>query len=253
MKVPIFSVRNLSAAYGKVEAIRSVSLDVHSGTIVTVIGANGAGKSTLLNALMGLLPAQGSIRMEGEEQLNRPIAARVSSGMTLVPERRELFGSMTVEENLELGAYKLHDKAAMSVELSRTYDQFPRLKERRSQLAGTLSGGERQMLAMGRALMSRPRLLMLDEPSLGLAPKIVAETLQIVVDLKGSGVSTLLVEQNARAALEIASYAYVMELGEVTTNGPARDLLNDNRIIASYLGSHAAAANAAMQLAAEKA
>lgn len=240
MTAPILSVRNLLVSYGKVEAVRSVSLDLPRGAIVTVIGANGAGKSTLLNAVMGLLPASGSVLLDGREQLGRPIAARVADGLTLVPERRELFGAMPVEDNLMLGGFKLAKHAQMSEELERIYARFPRLKERRRQLAGTLSGGERQMLAMGRALMSRPRVLMLDEPSLGLAPRIVAETLQIVVDLQSTGMSTLLVEQNARAALEIASHGYVMELGEVTVNAPAAELLLDERIVASYLGSHAA-------------
>jgi branched-chain amino acid transport system ATP-binding protein len=240
MTQPILSVRGLSVSYGKVEAVRSVALDLPRGTIVTVIGANGAGKSTLLNALMGLLPASGSVLLEGREQIGRPIAARVADGLSLVPERRELFSSMPVEDNLMLGGYKLASKSELRDELDRIYVRFPRLKERRAQLAGTLSGGERQMLAMGRALMSRPRVLMLDEPSLGLAPRIVAETLQIVVDLQATGVSTLLVEQNAKAALEIASHGYVMELGEVTASAPAATLLGDAKVIASYLGSHAA-------------
>lgn len=239
MTEPILSVRGLSVSYGKVEAVRSVALDLPRGTIVTVIGANGAGKSTLLNAMMGLLPASGSVLLEGREQLGRPVAARVADGLSLVPERRELFSTMPVEDNLILGGYKLANKSELREELERIYVRFPRLKERRAQLAGTLSGGERQMLAMGRALMSRPRVLMLDEPSLGLAPRIVAETLQIVVDLQATGVSTLLVEQNAKAALEIASHGYVMELGEVTANAPAATLLGDEKVIASYLGSHA--------------
>lgn len=239
MTEPILSVRELSVAYGKVEAVRSVSLDLPRGTIVTVIGANGAGKSTLLNALMGLLPASGSVLLEGCEQLGRPIAARVADGLTLVPERRELFGTMAVEDNVMLGGFRLPKRADMLAELERIYERFPRLKDRRTQLAGTLSGGERQMLAMARALMSRPRVLMLDEPSLGLAPRIVAETLQMVVDLQSTGVSTLLVEQNARAALEIASHGYVIELGEVTAHAPAGELLRDEKVIASYLGSHA--------------
>ncbi len=247
---PVLSVRDLRVSYGKVEAVRGVSLDLPRGAIVTVIGANGAGKSTLLNAIMGLLPSQGSILLDGQEQRARPIAARVGSGLTLVPERRELFGSMSVEDNLLLGAFKLAGKAAMREEMERTYAWFPRLRERRRQLAATLSGGERQMLAMGRALMSRPSVLMLDEPSLGLAPRIVAETLQIVVSLKSAGVSTLLVEQNARAALEIASHGHVMELGEVTASDSAQALLGNERVIASYLGSHAAGA---MALAAVKA
>jgi branched-chain amino acid transport system ATP-binding protein len=236
----LLQVEGLCVAYGKVPAVRSVSLAVPAGTIVGVIGANGAGKSTLLNALMGLLPAAGSIRFDGVEQIDRPVAARVSSGITLVPERRELFGALTVHDNLMLGGYLLPDRRALDAQLADTYRRFPRLDERRTQLAATLSGGERQMLAMGRALMSRPRLLMLDEPSLGLAPRIVAETLRIVVELQAAGVSTLLVEQNARAALEIASHGHVMELGEVRLSAPARELLNDERVMHSYLGSHAA-------------
>ncbi len=236
----LLQVENLSVAYGKVPAVRSVSLAVPAGAIVCVIGANGAGKSTLLNALMGLLPAAGSIRFDGVEQVDRPVAARVASGITLVPERRELFGALTVHDNLLLGGCLLRHRDERQAQLADIYRRFPRLDERRAQRASTLSGGERQMLAMGRALMSRPRLLMLDEPSLGLAPRIVAETLRIVVELKASGVSTLLVEQNARAALEIASHGHVMELGEVRYSAPAHELLNDERVMHSYLGSHAA-------------
>ena len=242
MSEPILSVRNLSVSYGKVEAVRQMSLDLHKGSIVAVIGANGAGKSTLLNAIMGLLPASGSVCLDGVEQLHRPVSARVASGLALVTERRELFGSMSVEDNLILGAYLQRNKAKIRDELERTYDRFPRLKERRTQTAATLSGGERQMLAMGRALMSNPSVLMLDEPSLGLAPLIVVNVLRCVVDLQATGVSTLLVEQNARAALEIAAHGYVMELGVVTTEAPARELLKAEKVITSYLGSHAAAA-----------
>jgi branched-chain amino acid transport system ATP-binding protein len=241
----VLSVRDLSVSYGTVEAVHSVSLDVPAGAIVTVIGANGAGKSTLLNAVMGLLPARGSVLLNGVEQLRRPVAARVANGMSLVPERRELFGAMSVEDNLILGAYRSSARGAWKQDLARIYERFPRLKERRGQLASTLSGGERQMLAMGRALMSRARLLMLDEPSLGLAPIVVIEILQIVTDLRGTGVSILLVEQNARAALNIADYAYVMELGRVTRTGPARAMLEDKTIIESYLGSHTGAGEAA--------
>jgi branched-chain amino acid transport system ATP-binding protein len=233
----ILSLSSLCVSYGRLEAVRSLSLDVSAGAVVTVIGANGAGKSTLVNAVMGLLPATGSVLLDGVEQLHRPVAARVASGMSLVPERRELFGAMSVEDNLILGAYCSRGRGAIKDELARIYDRFPRLKERRRRNASTLSGGERQMLAMGRALMSHARLLMLDEPSLGLAPLMVIEILQIVVDLRSTGVSTLLIEQNARAALEMADYAYVMELGRVTRQGEAASLLKDSRIIESYLGS----------------
>lgn len=235
----LLSVRELSVAYGKVTAVRSVSLEVPTGRIVTVIGANGAGKSTLLNALMGLLPASGSINFDGIEQIDRPVASRVASGITLVPERRELFGALSVHDNLILGGYMLRDRHELAEQLEIAYQRFPRLNERRTQLAATLSGGERQMLAMGRALMSRPKLLMLDEPSLGLAPRIVQETLAIVVELQESGVSTLLVEQNAHAALQIAAWGCVMELGEIRISAPATELLCDERVIHSYLGSHA--------------
>ena len=235
----LLNVRDLCVAYGKVPAVRSVSIEVPAGRIVSVIGANGAGKSTLLNALMGLLPASGSISFEGIEQIDRPVAARVASGITLVPERRELFGSLSVQDNLVLGGYMLRNRHEVAEQLEIAYQRFPRLSERRTQLAATLSGGERQMLAMGRALMSRPKLLMLDEPSLGLAPRIVKETLAIVVELQATGVSTLLVEQNARAALQIAAWGCVMELGEIRISAPADELLCDERVIHSYLGSHA--------------
>lgn len=241
MTSAILSVRNLRVSYGKVEAVHDISLELSRGAIVTVIGANGAGKSTLLNAIMGLLPSTGSVRLDGVEQSVRSVSARVIGGLSLVPERRELFGSMTVEDNLLLGGYKLIAKAMLPDALASIYDRFQPLKARRFQLAATLSGGERQMLAMGRALISDPRVLMLDEPSLGLAPRIVQEILEVIVNLQSTGVSTLLVEQNAKAALEIASYGYVMELGEITAHGVAKDLLTDGRIIESYLGSHAAA------------
>lgn len=240
----LLNVRDLCVAYGKVPAVRSVSLEVPAGRIVSVIGSNGAGKSTLLNALMGLLPASGSISFEGIEQIDRPVAARVASGITLVPERRELFGALSVHDNLVLGGYMLRNRHEVAEQLEIAYQRFPRLNERRTQLAATLSGGERQMLAMGRALMSRPKLLMLDEPSLGLAPRIVIETLAIVVELQATGVSTLLVEQNAHAALQIAAWGCVMELGEIRISAPAHELLCDERVIHSYLGSHAVTAAA---------
>ncbi len=231
----LLSVSDAHVAYGKVEAVRSVSLDVGDHEIVTIIGANGAGKTTLLNAIMGILPLKGRATFAGEDVLRLEIEDRVASGLCLVPEHRELFSTMNVEDNLQLGAFRIA-KAATAVAFERVYTLFPRLKERRKQLAGTLSGGEQQMLAMGRALMGAPRLLMLDEPSLGLAPIIVADIFRTIGELRESGVSVLLVEQNAQAALQIADRAYVMELGEFILNGPAKDIATNQRVAASYLG-----------------
>lgn len=244
MTAPMLRVHGLSAGYGKVEAVRDVSLNLPQGAIVTVIGANGAGKTTLLNALMGVIPARGEVVLDGEAIGSLDIEARVGRGVCLVPEKRELFGAMSVEDNLRLGAYRLGSRAA-TAGLAEVFARFPRLAERRAQLAGTLSGGERQMLAMGRALMGRPRLLMLDEPSLGLAPRIVKDVFDIIVGLRASGVSILLVEQNARAALQVADHASVMELGKITLSGPAERLAEDPRIIESYLGFGAHGADAA--------
>ena len=240
MSAPILALEGVSVAYGKVEAVRDVSLSMQPGSIVTVIGANGAGKTTLLNALMGILPAGGTVKFDGTALDGDAIEERVAMGMALVPERRELFGSMTVEDNLVLGGFRT-TAAERAQSLAQVFARFPRLEERRRQLAGTLSGGERQMLAMGRALMGRPRLLMLDEPSLGLAPLIVRDIFEIIVGLRKTGVSILLVEQNARAALQVADYAYVMELGEITARGAAADLAADPRIVESYLGLGGAA------------
>lgn len=235
MSAPLLKIETLSVAYGKVEAVHGVSLDVNAGHIVTVIGANGAGKTTLLNAAMGILPTTGRVALDGESLAGVGVEDRVARGLALVPEKRELFTSMSVEENLLLGGFRSSGpERARSMEA--VFQRFPRLKERRAQIAGTLSGGERQMLAMGRALMGRPRLLMLDEPSLGLAPRIVQDIFEIIAELRKSGVSILLVEQNARAALKAADYAYVMELGEVTMQGPAAELAADPRVIESYLG-----------------
>ncbi len=231
----LLSVSDAHVAYGKVEAVRSVSLDVGDHEIVTIIGANGAGKTTLLNAIMGILPLKGRVTFTGEDVLRLEIEDRVAAGLCLVPEHRELFSTMNVEDNLQLGAFRIA-KAATAVAFERVYTLFPRLKERRKQLAGTLSGGEQQMLAMGRALMGAPRLLMLDEPSLGLAPIIVADIFRTIGELRESGVSVLLVEQNAQAALQIADRAYVMELGEFILNGPAKDIATNQRVAASYLG-----------------
>lgn len=235
MSEALLKVSDATVAYGKVEAVRSVSLDVNAGEIVTIIGANGAGKTTLLNAIMGILPLNGSVSFGGRQIVRLDIEDRVAAGLSIVPEHRELFGSMTVEENLQLGAFRA-DRATAARGLERVNALFPRLKERRTQLAGTLSGGEQQMLAMGRALMGQPKLLMLDEPSLGLAPLIVADIFRIVGELREAGVAVLLVEQNARAALAIADRAYVMELGEFIMSGSAREIADDQRVAASYLG-----------------
>jgi branched-chain amino acid transport system ATP-binding protein len=234
MSVPILSLHGVTISYGKVDAVRGASLQVEAGRIVTVIGANGAGKSTLLNAVMGVLPARGEILFDGRSQAGRPVESRVGAGMSLVPEKRELFASLSVEDNLRLGAFRV--KTRNTGDLERVYALFPRLRERHRQAAGTLSGGERQMLAMGRALMARPRLLMLDEPSLGLAPLIVKDIFRIIVELKRTGVAILLIEQNARAALQVADHAYVLETGEITLEGPAGTLASDPRVIESYLG-----------------
>jgi branched-chain amino acid transport system ATP-binding protein len=233
----VLETADLHVAYGKVEAVRGVSLTMQQGQIVAVIGPNGAGKTTLLGALIGLLPSRGLVAHDGVDLRRLDVEERVARGLCLVPERRELFGEMSVADNLELGAYThRRDRAGTRRNLDMVYQRFPPLAQRRGQLAGTLSGGERQMLALGRALMARPRLLLLDEPSLGLAPLIVREIFRIVVTLRDLGVSILLVEQNARAALETADYGYVLETGEVVFHGEASALLHDPRIAATYLG-----------------
>jgi len=235
MSARLLEVAEATISYGKVEAVRSASLHVEAGKIVAIIGANGAGKTTLLNAIIGLLPANGRFSFADENIASLEIEDRVALGLSLVPERRELFGTMPVEDNLLLGAFRLGQRAADHC-IERVYALFPRLKERRRQLAATLSGGEQQMLAIGRALMGAPKLLMLDEPSLGLAPLIVADIFKIIGELKQSGVSILLVEQNAKAALKIADRAYVMELGSFVLDGDASSVAADPRVIASYLG-----------------
>ncbi|AKM30547.1 ABC transporter ATP-binding protein [Pandoraea faecigallinarum] len=238
----ILEVRDLAVAYGKVEAVHGAHLRVGAGQIVTVIGPNGAGKSSMLNAIMGALPhngsSKGSVAYLGQEMSALSIEARVSRGMCLVPEKRELFSTMTVEDNLLLGAYRRKKAGEKNFldQMDVVYELFPRLKERRVQQAGTLSGGERQMLAVGRALMAKPQLLMLDEPSLGLAPLIVKEIFHIINDLRKTGVATLLIEQNARAALQVADYAYVIETGELALEGPAQELATNPKVIETYLG-----------------
>ena len=235
MSTSLLSVTDAHIAYGKVEAVRNVALDVRADEIVTIIGANGAGKTTLLNAVMGVLPLTGHVTFAGHDITRLDIEDRVAAGLSLVPEHRELFATMSVEDNLQLGAFRI-PKAKAATAFERVFTLFPKLKERRKQLAGTMSGGEQQMLAMGRALMGEPKLLMLDEPSLGLAPIIVADIFRTVSELKAAGVSVLLVEQNAQAALKIADRAYVMELGEFILNGDAADVASDQRVAASYLG-----------------
>jgi branched-chain amino acid transport system ATP-binding protein len=229
----------LHAGYGRAEVLHGITLEAARGSVITVIGPNGAGKSTLLNALMGILPSQGGIEFNGIELSSLTLEERVMLGISLVPERRELFGTMSVEDNLVLGAFRqvrLQNKQWRD-QIEVVFDLFPRLKERRTQLAGTLSGGERQMLAVGRALMARPTLLMLDEPSLGLAPLVVKEIFRTIDALRSTGVTTLLVEQNARAALETADIGYVLEMGDIALHGPASDLATDPRVIDTYLGA----------------
>ena len=236
----LLEIRDLHVAYGKVEAVRGVALRMEPGQIVTVIGPNGAGKTTLLAAAAGLLRSRGEVIYDGVDVERLDVEDRVERGFCLVPETRELFGEMTVADNLLLGGYtRRRDGSAVKQSMQQVYARFPRLDERRRQKAQTLSGGERQMLALGRALMAKPRLLLLDEPSLGLAPIMVREILRIVASLRELGVSILLVEQNARAALETADYGYVLEMGEITHEGAATALAHDPRVVATYLGGAA--------------
>ena len=240
---PLLSVHDLHAGYGRAEVLHGLNLRAEAGSVITVIGPNGAGKSTLLGALMGVIGSRGDVRYQGASLAVRTLEERVQDGIALVPEQRALFGTMPVEDNLRLGAWRrIRQKAKDSeADLERVFALFPRLKERRAQLAGTLSGGERQMLALGRALMSRPALLMLDEPSLGLAPLVVREIFKTIAGLRQTGVTILLVEQNARAALEVADYGYVLEMGEIALEGPADELARDARVVETYLGSKSAA------------
>ena len=238
----LLEVSDLHAGYGKAEVLSGIALRVARGGVVSVIGPNGAGKSTLLNSLMGLLPSRGRIVFDGEAVGELPLEVRVMRGLALVPERRELFGTMTVEDNLVLGGYRQMRRGVANWRdaIDRVYALFPRLHERRMQLAGTLSGGERQMLAVGRALMADPKLLMLDEPSLGLAPLVVREVFRTIERLREGGASILLIEQNARAALEVSDYGYVLETGALALQGPAAELARDPRVIDTYLGARAA-------------
>ncbi|MCE2774164.1 MAG: ABC transporter ATP-binding protein [Burkholderiaceae bacterium] len=239
MSLPQLTVTDLRAGYGKAEVLHGLTLQANKGSVITVIGPNGAGKSTFLNSLMGMLPSQGRIEFDGQSIEELTLEERVMLGIALVPEKRELFGTMSVEDNLVLGGFRQMrlGNGQWRDRLADVFTLFPRLKERRAQEAGTLSGGERQMLAVGRALMSRPSVLMLDEPSLGLAPLIVKDIFSIIETLRQTGVTIVLVEQNARAALAVADHGYVLEMGEIALQGPAEQLARDPRVIDTYLGA----------------
>lgn len=233
----LLSIRGLTAGYGKIAAVHGIDIDVEQGQTVTIIGPNGAGKSTTLNSVMGLHPAQGRVFFDGADVSKLSAEQRLTRGLCLVAENRELFASMSVEDNVLLGGFtRRHDKPAFHGSVAEVYELFPRLYERRTQLAGTLSGGERQMLTLARAMMSRPQLLMLDEPSLGLAPKVIETVFDIITILRQRGVAILLIEQNARAALEVADRGYVMEVGSITLAGSGAELRADPRVVDAYLG-----------------
>ena len=233
----LLEVKNLRVGYGGIQAVKGISLTVASGELVALIGSNGAGKTTTLKALAGLLhPASGELLYDGKSLHDIPAHRRVRNGLALVPEGRGIFARLSVEENLQMGAYTRDDKAEIAHDMRRIYELFPRLAERRAQLAGTLSGGEQQMVAMGRAMMSRPKLLMLDEPSMGLAPMMVAKIFETIRDIAAQGVSILLVEQNAKLALEVAQRGYVLESGLVTLSGTSAELLGSDAVQRAYLG-----------------
>ena len=233
----MLTINDINVFYGAIHAIKGVSLEVNEGEIVTLIGANGAGKSTILRTISGLLkPKTGSIQFEGQEIAGMPAHEIVKTGISQVPEGRRIFAEMSVLENLELGAFTRKDKDGIKADMELVFERFPRLKERIGQLAGTLSGGEQQMLAMGRALMSRPRLLLLDEPSMGLAPLLIKEIFAIIQDINKTGTTVLLVEQNANMALSIAHRAYVLETGRITLSGTAQELASSEEVRKAYLG-----------------
>ena len=237
IKLPLLKVNNIHVYYGAIHAIKGISLEVNEGEIVTLIGANGAGKSTTLNTIAGLLkPRQGTIAFAGMPVDGTSASKMVYKGLSLCPEGRRIFQQMTVKENLEMGAFS-RPKEELAASMDRVYGFFPRLKEREKQIAGTLSGGEQQMLAMGRALMSKPRLMMLDEPSMGLAPILVEQIFNIILDMNRAGTTILLVEQNAQMALSVANRAYVMETGRITMEGDANDLMHDDNVRKAYLGN----------------
>ena len=233
---PLLSVRDLRVAYGGIQAVKGVSLEVMPGELVCLIGSNGAGKTTTMKAVTRLLPYTGEVLYQGQPLSHRGPWDLVGQGLAMVPEGRGVFARMTVFENLQMGAYQREDTADIVADIDRMYGLFPRLKERRSQLAGTLSGGEQQMLAMGRALMGRPRMLLLDEPSMGLSPLMVDRIFEVIQQVAAQGVTLLLVEQNASRALQLAQRGYVMESGQITLSGPASELLDDPKVQAAYLG-----------------
>ena len=238
---PLLELKRLHVAYGGIQAVKGIDLKVAHGELVCLIGANGAGKTTTLKGITGLQPVKsGSIHYDGEDITGRPAFQLVRKGLSMVPEGRGVFGALTVDENLAMGAYARDDSAAIRQDVERVYHLFPRLKERRRQTAGTLSGGEQQMLAMGRSLMSRPKLLLLDEPSMGLAPLMVQKVFETVLAVAKEAVTILLIEQNAKLALEVSSRGYVMESGEITIAGTAQELLSDPKVRAAYLGEAAA-------------
>lgn len=233
----LLEIKDLEVNYGVIKAIKGVSFDVNEGEIIALIGANGAGKTTILHTITGLIQAKkGSIVFDGKELTKTPPHKIVSMGMAHVPEGRRIFQQLSVLENLKLGAYTRKDKSEIASTLKMVYERFPRLEERKNQVAGTLSGGEQQMLAMGRALMSKPRIILMDEPSMGLSPLLVSEIFDIIKVINGSGTTVLLVEQNAKKALSIADRAYVLETGKITLSGDAKDLINDESVKKAYLG-----------------
>ena len=233
----VLEVRDLEVNYGSINAIKKISFDVNEGEVIALIGANGAGKTTTLHTITGLLKAKsGSVMFEGKELLKTPPHKIVEMGMAHVPEGRRIFQQLTVYKNLTLGAFTRKDKASIDETLQMVYNKFPRLEERKKQVAGTLSGGEQQMLAMGRALMSKPKIVLMDEPSMGLSPLFVSEVFKIIEEIRASGTTVLLVEQNAKKALEIADRAYVLETGRIVLSGDAKDLMNDDSVKKAYLG-----------------
>lgn len=233
----LLELKNVEAAYGNIKALKGINLSVEEGKIVTLIGANGAGKSTTMKTIMGVMkPTAGEIRFKGESLVGKKPYSIVSTGVVLVPEGRQILQNMTVRENLELGAYQRKDKEGIREDLSKVFERFPRLFERQDQFGGTLSGGEQQMLAIGRAMMAKPELMLLDEPSMGLAPLVVQQIFEVIRDINKMGTTVLLVEQNARKALQIADYAYVMETGKIVMEGPASEVAGNSDVMAAYLG-----------------